>query len=115
MLRGLMRAWRMRIRISRVEFGFHGYRALQPTWLSAGDAMGMSVAIDGTTALVGIPAGQGIGVDTGRVDRWVQSGGTYTHTNLFYGSDLGLSDTAMLGWSVSASGHLNVGGASRCR
>ena len=90
---------------------FSWVQALQPTWLSAGDAMGMSVAIDGTTALVGIPSGLGLGADTGRVDRWVQSGGTYAHTNLFYGSDLGLSDTAMLGWSVSASGHLNVGGA----
>ncbi len=90
---------------------FSWVQDLQPAWLSPGDAMGMSVAIDGTTALVGIPVGQGIGVDTGRVDRWVQSGGTYTHTNLFYGSDLGSFDTATLGWSVSASGHLNVGGA----
>ncbi|WP_437711712.1 FG-GAP-like repeat-containing protein [Sorangium sp. So ce448] len=73
------------------------------------DALGYSVAIDGTTALVGAIGGDGIGVNRGAAYVFEKVGGTWTQTAKLWGSDS--TTQAQFGWSVGLRGDTALIGA----
>jgi len=92
--------------------GFVPLGQLEPSTIATSDQLGTSVAISGTDILVGLPRGEGQGVNTGRADLWVVgSTGSLTHSKKYQASDLAGSDLGSVGQAVALTPRVAVVGA----